>query len=168
MRARGFALPEALVALSAGGLIVSVMLWLHVDYVNLSRRAMELGGAYAAGAELQRAVNLSADPCREQGAVLADTGDAVGLDRLDDAPPDRHQPGPRRRRHLAVQPLRRPGPPCAAAPPSPSPPPSAPTARRARLVHGLRPGRSRPVATVALRCDLAEVCEDQPAGCTLR
>ena len=71
-RARGYALSELLVAVAIAGLIIGVLTFLNVDYVQLGRRVSELQTPYKIGANIGRL-----DPCGAPGAVLSDDGGNV-------------------------------------------------------------------------------------------
>jgi prepilin-type N-terminal cleavage/methylation domain-containing protein len=68
MRLRGFALSELLVAVAIAGLIISVLSFLNVDYIGLSRRVVDIQHPYALGARAQAGGDL--DRCAEPGATL--------------------------------------------------------------------------------------------------
>jgi type II secretory pathway pseudopilin PulG len=69
MKVRGFALAELMIAVAIGGMVLTGLIWLQVDYVALAKRVGELGAPFAAGARLQRAVAAEAR-CGQPGAVL--------------------------------------------------------------------------------------------------
>jgi prepilin-type N-terminal cleavage/methylation domain-containing protein len=80
MSTRGFALSELLVAVAIGGLILTGLTWLQVDYVALARRVGELGAPFVAGTRLQRAAAMQVR-CGQPGAVLqlSDDGGLVAV-----------------------------------------------------------------------------------------
>lgn len=81
---RGFALTETLVATAIAGLIVTALLWLQVDYLALARRAIAQGRPSSEAVTLQGAVK-GFDNCAYPQAVLArsDYGLAARQGELD-------------------------------------------------------------------------------------
>ncbi|HEX3918866.1 MAG TPA: prepilin-type N-terminal cleavage/methylation domain-containing protein [Caulobacteraceae bacterium] len=75
MRARGFALTELLVAVAIGGLIITVLTFLSVEYVGLGQRVSDLQGPYDLGRRVQ--ADAAEDLCAHPGAVLQ-----AGLDKV--------------------------------------------------------------------------------------
>lgn len=67
---RGFALTETLVATAIAGLIVTALVWLQVDYLALARHAVTQGRPAPDALALQRAVKAY-DNCATPQAVLA-------------------------------------------------------------------------------------------------
>jgi prepilin-type N-terminal cleavage/methylation domain-containing protein len=68
MRVRGFALTELLVAVAIGGLIITVLTFMNVEYVGLARRVSDLQGPYDLGRRAQ--AGAVEDLCANPGAVL--------------------------------------------------------------------------------------------------
>jgi hypothetical protein len=70
MRARGYALSELLVAVAIAGLIIGVLTFLNVDYVQLGRRVSDISQPYRLGARAQRS-----DPCADPAGGVLTAGD---------------------------------------------------------------------------------------------
>lgn len=148
-RLRGFAMAELLVSLAISGLILGGLLYLQVDYLSLSRRALALGAPYRLGNDLVKQAGAG-DRCRLPGAALKMDGDRL----------------------LAEQAQGETG--VLTLPESQRGKPPAPKAAvfSARQKDGSpRPGwsfaaidqRDATIAVIALRCDLPEVCDYDPA-----
>lgn len=142
-RANGFAMTEALVAIGIGALILTALIYLQVDFIDWTRRAVALGRPNPSDRALQASLK-GADRCAGPGAVLAlDGTGGVALRKGEDDIP-----------FLGL--------------------PSKATAEiaTARKADGSeRPGWSMvtvarddtAIAVAALRCDLPEVCNYDPA-----
>ncbi|MDQ0465742.1 type II secretory pathway pseudopilin PulG [Caulobacter ginsengisoli] len=81
---KGFALTETLVAVAIAGLIVTALLWLQVDYVALARRALAQGRPDAEVRSLQQQARTF-DSCASPKATLAQSqfGLAARVGELD-------------------------------------------------------------------------------------
>ena len=73
---KGFALTETLVALAIAGLIVTALVWLQVDYLALAKRALGQGRLSPEAAALRQTAR-SFDNCAYPQAVLAGTDQAL-------------------------------------------------------------------------------------------
>jgi hypothetical protein len=78
-RANGFAMTEALVAIGIGALIMTAMIYLQVDVIGWTNRAMALGRPDPSDRAIQATLR-NADRCANPGRVLAlDEQGGVGL-----------------------------------------------------------------------------------------
>ncbi len=142
-RVNGFAMTEVLVAIGIGALIMTAMIYLQVDFISWTRRAVALGRPAPSDQALQATLR-GADRCASPGLVLArdEMGD-VGLKGEKDTVPFLGLPA-----GVTADIV---------------------TARRADGSE--RPGWSAAtiarddtaIAVAALRCDLPEVCTYDPA-----
>jgi hypothetical protein len=78
MRARGYALSELLVAVAIAGLIIGVLTFLNVDYVQLGRRVSDISQPYRLGARAQRG-----DPCADPAGGVLTAADNEVISRSD-------------------------------------------------------------------------------------
>ena len=141
-RANGFAMTEALVAIGIGALIMTAMIYLQVDFIGWTKRAVALGRPEPSDRALQASLK-SADRCAYPGLVLTrDEQGGIAFKGEKDTIPFLGMPGG------------------ATA--------SIVTARRPDGTE--RPGWSAAtiarddtaIAVAALRCDLPEVCTYDP------
>ncbi len=138
----GFALTEALVAVGIGALIMTALIYLQVDFIDWTRRAVALGRPDPSERALQASLR-AADRCAVPGTVLAlDATGGLGLRRGDDLFPFLGLPSGAK---ASIAAARRPD-------------------------GSVRPGWSAAslarddttIAVAALRCDLPEVCNYDP------
>ena len=136
---------ELLVSLAISGMILGGLLYLQVDYLSLSRRALALGAPYRLGDALVKQAG-AADRCRQAGASLKVDGDRMMVEQIDGETVLLSLPKAEKGKPL---------------------PPKA-VAASAKLGDGSsRPGWSfaslsqhdATIAVIALRCDLPEVCD---------
>lgn len=137
-RANGFAMTEALVAVGIGALIMTALIYLQIDFIGWTRRAVDLGRPHPSERALQASLR-GADRCAVPGTVLQlDETGGIGLRRGDDLFPFLGLPSGT----------------------------TASIAAARRPDGTLRPGWSMAslarddttIAVAALRCDLPEVC----------
>jgi type II secretory pathway pseudopilin PulG len=134
---KGFALTETLVALAIAGLIVTTLVWLQVNYLALAKRTVAQGRPALEAAALRQAAR-SFDNCAYPNAVLARSDPGLALRTADGDVPLTSLP-PKTSAHVVAA--------------------LGPDGR-------LRDGWSSaaiarngvPVAVLAQRCDLPEVC----------
>ena len=140
--ANGFAMTEALVAIGIGALIMTAMIYLQVDFVGWTQRAVALGKPDPSDRGLQATLR-DADRCANPGRVLAmdDTG-GVGLKAEKEVVPFLSLPD-RARADIVT-----------ARKPDGSDRPGWSVATVAR--------DDTTIAVAALRCDLPEVCTYDP------
>ncbi len=138
----GFAMTEALVAIGIGGLILTAMIYLQVDFIGWTNRAMALGRPNPSDRALQATLK-TADRCAFPGRVLArDEAGGVGLKAEADILPFLSPPPGTR---VEIVTARR---------PDGSERPGASVVTIAR--------DDTAIAVAALRCDLPEVCRYDP------
>ena len=139
----GFAMTEALVAIGIGALIMTALIYLQVDFVGWTRRAVALGRPDPSDRSLQQTLQTG-DRCAFPGRTFAlDETGGVGLKADKDVLPFLGLP-PKAEAEIV-------------------------TARKADGSE--RPGWSvatvarddTAIAVAALRCDLPEVCSYDPA-----
>lgn len=138
----GFAMTEAMVAIGIGALILTAMIYLQVDFVGWTNRAMALGRPAPSDRALQATIK-TADRCAFPGQVLArDDAGGVGLKTQDEITPFLSLP-PGTRAEVVT-----------ARRPDGSERPGWSTATVAR--------DDTVIAVAALRCDLPQVCAYDP------
>lgn len=142
-RANGFAMTEALVAIGIGALIMTALIYLQVDFVGWTQRAMALGRPDPSDRGLQATLK-AADRCASPGRVLApDDNGGVGLKDGDDVTPFL---SPSKGVTAGIVTARRPD-----------------GSVRAGWSAATFARDDTAIAVAALRCDLPEVCAYDPA-----
>ena len=134
----GYAMTEALVAIGIGALIITAMIYLQVDFVGWTQRAMALGRPEPSDQALQASLR-NGDRCANPGRVLArdDTG-GIGLKGEEEVIPFISLPTGRR---ADIVTARRPD-----------------GSERAGWSAATVARGDTAIAVAALRCDLPEVC----------
>lgn len=142
-KANGFAMTEALVAIGIGALILTALIYLQVDFVGWTRRALTLGDPAPSDRALQQTLR-TADRCAFPGRTFAlDETGAVRLKAGEEMLPLLGLPP---QAHADIVTARRPD-----------------GAERAGWSVATVARDDTTIAVAALRCDLPEVCTYDPA-----
>lgn len=134
---KGFALTETLVATAIAGLIVTALVWLQVDYLALARRAVTQGRPAADARALQQAAKAY-DNCGAPQAVLTQSSYGLAARIGEQDMPVLGLPSASRLRVVAAR----------GADGAPRPGWSMASIER----------NGAPLAVLAQRCDLSELC----------